>query len=92
MAAAKVEKLTVEIRKSAADRLRRLRLRLRETDELPVTQQMIVEHLINEASHEALRSYFGKLPTRLGLDETEVRARRRAAYTKQKQKKRKSGR
>jgi hypothetical protein len=81
----KVEKLTVEIRKTSADRLRRLRQRLREKDALPVTQQMIVEYLIDEAEHEALYAHFeARMTMRLGVDVEELRTRRHAAYIKNK--------
>lgn len=80
----KLEKLTFEMRKATADKLRRMRLRLREGHDLPVTQQMIVEYLIDDVRLESLVRHFEVLTERLGLTESDLKRRRRSAYLRRK--------
>lgn len=49
--------------------------------DLPVTQRLIIEYLIEHADERALRKYFSlRLKRRLGTEEAELREQRRSAY------------
>ena len=77
----RIQKATFEIEKRHLDRLRQMRETMRIEHDLPVTQRLIIEYLIEHADERALRKYFSlRLTRRLGAEDAELREQRRNAY------------
>lgn len=77
----RIQKATFEIEKRHLDRLRQMRETMRIDHNLPVTQRLIIEYLIEHADERELRKHFSlRLKRRLGTEEAELRKQRRAAY------------
>lgn len=82
----RLQKATFELDKNQVDRLRELREDLRRQYDLPVTQRLIIEYLIEHADIRALRRHFSAtLDRRLGIDENDLKRQRRLNYSKRKE-------
>ncbi len=77
----RIQKATFEIGKRHLDRLRSLREGMRTEHNLPVTQRLIIEYLLEHADERELRKHFShSLKRRLGAEESEARVKRQTAY------------
>ncbi len=81
---ARTEKMTFEITSVAADALRDLKRKLEQRG-LPIKQRDIVEHLLIEAKFSTIARHFeATTERRIGVEQSERRERRRAAYLQKK--------